>query len=190
MKLVILFGPPAVGKMTVGQELEKITELKLFHNHMSLELVNQFFDFGTPPFERLDRIIRFAFFEEIAKSDLDGLIFTYVWDLNQQEDTDYIEEVAQLFMNQGASIFYVELKADLSERLQRNRDGHRLACKPSKRNVAASEASLLHFEANYRMNTLENEFGQKQILTIDNTTMEPLEVARLIKQWLNQQSRE
>ena len=49
MKLIILFGPPAVGKMTVGQELEKITRLKLFHNHMSLELVNQFFDFGTLP---------------------------------------------------------------------------------------------------------------------------------------------
>ena len=33
MKLVIIFGPHAVGKMTVGQELAKITDLKLFHNH-------------------------------------------------------------------------------------------------------------------------------------------------------------
>ena len=32
MKLVIIFGPHAVGKMTVGQELEKISDLKLFHN--------------------------------------------------------------------------------------------------------------------------------------------------------------
>ncbi|MDR1690136.1 MAG: AAA family ATPase [Clostridiales bacterium] len=30
MKPVILFGPHAVGKMTVGQELAKITGLKLF----------------------------------------------------------------------------------------------------------------------------------------------------------------
>jgi stage III sporulation protein SpoIIIAA len=86
MKLVILFGPPAVGKMTAARELAKITGLKLFHNHMSLELVNQFFDFGTPAFERLDRAIRFAIFEEVAKSELPGLIFTMVWALNHPED--------------------------------------------------------------------------------------------------------
>ena len=34
MKLVILIGDAAVGKMTVGQELMKQTGLRLFHNHM------------------------------------------------------------------------------------------------------------------------------------------------------------
>ncbi|MDF2884003.1 MAG: hypothetical protein K0R54_4569 [Clostridiaceae bacterium] len=40
MKLIIIFGPHAVGKMTVGQELSKITNLKLFHNHMTIDIVN------------------------------------------------------------------------------------------------------------------------------------------------------
>lgn len=40
MKLVIITGPQAVGKMTVGQELEKLTDLKLFHNHMTIDLAN------------------------------------------------------------------------------------------------------------------------------------------------------
>ena len=35
MKFVIIFGPPAVGKMTVGYELAKFTGLKVFHNHMT-----------------------------------------------------------------------------------------------------------------------------------------------------------
>lgn len=188
MKLVILFGPPAVGKMTVGQELEKITSLKLFHNHMSLELVNRFFDFGTPAFERLDRKIRFAFFDEIAQSNLDGLIFTFVWDLNQPEDADYIEAVAQPFIQRGADVFYVELKADLAKRLERNRDEHRLAHKASKRNLAASEESLLYFETNYRMNTLNDELTQKQLLIIDNTNTEPPQTAWLVKQWLDQEA--
>ncbi|GJM72894.1 hypothetical protein HMSSN036_51100 [Paenibacillus macerans] len=48
MKLIVLFGPQAVGKMTVGQELAKITGLKLFHNHMTIDLVSHFFDYGTP----------------------------------------------------------------------------------------------------------------------------------------------
>ena len=39
MKLVLLIGNSAVGKMTVGQELAKITGLRLFHNHMMIEPV-------------------------------------------------------------------------------------------------------------------------------------------------------
>lgn len=43
MKLLLLFGNSAVGKMTVGQELAKITPLKLFHNHMMIEPVLEIF---------------------------------------------------------------------------------------------------------------------------------------------------
>lgn len=39
MKLVLIIGDAAVGKMTVGQELMKITDLRLFHNHMAIEPV-------------------------------------------------------------------------------------------------------------------------------------------------------
>lgn len=39
MKFVFLIGNTSVGKMTVGQELTKITNLKLFHNHMMIEPV-------------------------------------------------------------------------------------------------------------------------------------------------------
>lgn len=42
MKLVVIFGPLAVGKMTVGQELAKRTGLRLFHNHMTIDLVANF----------------------------------------------------------------------------------------------------------------------------------------------------
>ena len=42
LKFVTIIGPQAVGKMTVGQELAKITGLKLFHNHMTIELVAPF----------------------------------------------------------------------------------------------------------------------------------------------------
>ena len=43
MKLVLLFGDAAVGKMTVGQELSKLTPLRLFHNHMTIEPVLEVF---------------------------------------------------------------------------------------------------------------------------------------------------
>lgn len=39
MKFVLITGPQTVGKMTVGQELSKITVLKLLHNHMTIEVL-------------------------------------------------------------------------------------------------------------------------------------------------------
>jgi len=33
MHLVMLFGPPAAGKMTVGAEIARPTGYKLFHTH-------------------------------------------------------------------------------------------------------------------------------------------------------------
>lgn len=181
MKLVILFGPPAVGKMTVARELAKITGLKLFHNHMSLELVNQFFDFGTPAFERLDRVIRFAIFEEVAKSELPGLIFTFVWAINEPEDEQYIDEIVEIFEAEGGAVHFVELKAELEERLKRNRHEDRLRHKPSKRDVDFSEKVLLHDEKAYRMNTVHGDLPDKAVLTIENTNLSAVEAAEMIK---------
>jgi len=45
MKLVIIFGAGAVGKMTVGQELMKITDLRLYHGHMDIEPVIEIFGY-------------------------------------------------------------------------------------------------------------------------------------------------
>lgn len=104
MKLVILFGPQAVGKMTVGQELAKQTGLKLFHNHMTIDLVSNFFDYGTVEGKRLVSLFRQEIFEAVAESGLPGLIFTYVWAFDMQEDWAYIESLYQLFRTHGAEV--------------------------------------------------------------------------------------
>jgi AAA domain len=111
MKLVILFGPPAVGKMTVGQELAKRTGLRLFHNHMTIDLVLNLFEFGTKEFLRLDSLFRDEIFKAAA-SDLPGLIFTYVWALNDPRDKDYVDHITSIFLSRGATIYYGELQAD------------------------------------------------------------------------------
>jgi tRNA uridine 5-carbamoylmethylation protein Kti12 len=185
MKLVLLIGPPAVGKMTVGQELAKLTGLKLFHNHMSLELVNQFFDFGTEAFERLDKTIRFAIFKEVAKSDLEGLIFTLVWDYSYKEDEAYVDEIIEIFREYNAPVHLVELQADLKVRLKRNRHERRLKEKPSKRDLEWSEQYLHYSESNFRMRSIENEFEDKGIFRIDNSNLLPEETALMIKEHYN-----
>ena len=183
--LVIITGPHAVGKMTVGQELAKITDLRLFHNHMSIELSLKLFDFGTPEFRALNETIRKTVFEQFATSDLPGLIFTYMMDFNQPSEFAYLNEIIELFSSHGAVCHVVELCADFEERLARNKSENRLAQKESKRNVERSEAEMRHTQATHRLNSREGEILPfESYLKIDNTNLAPDEVARTIKKSL------
>jgi hypothetical protein len=141
-RLVILFGPPSVGKMATGKELARLTGMRLFHNHMALEPVLQLWPYGSPPFERIVRQFRNAVFEEAARDDGPGLIYTCMWDLDDVETGRYIDGVVKSFEARGAEVHFVELSASLEVRLQRNRTELRLAEKPSKRDLEASEARL------------------------------------------------
>lgn len=181
MKFVLLFGPQAVGKMTVGQELAKITDLKLFHNHMTIDLVGHFFDYGTKEGKRLVSLFRREIFEEVAKSNLYGMIFTYVWAFDMQEDWDYVNQVSRLFEERGGTVYFVELEADVEERLERNKSENRLEHKPSKRDIAWSEGDLKKSMETYRLNSLEGEIKSSNYIKINNTNMSAEEVAEMIK---------
>lgn len=50
MHLVFLYGAPATGKYTVGQELAALTGFELFHNHIVVDAVLQRHAFGTSEF--------------------------------------------------------------------------------------------------------------------------------------------
>ncbi|TDL74265.1 shikimate kinase [Rhodococcus qingshengii] len=181
MKFVLIFGPQAVGKMTVGQELAKITGLKLFHNHMTIEMVTPIFDFGTKEGQRLVSLFRKEIFEAAAKSDLEGLIFTYVWAFNHPSDWNYVNEVCKIFESRGGTVYFVELEADLNERLERNKSPHRLEHKPTKRNIEWSENNLKKSLEKYRLNSLEGEITKEEYIRINNTSMSAEEVAKVIK---------
>ncbi|MEK5530406.1 shikimate kinase [Viridibacillus sp. FSL H7-0596] len=181
MKFVVLFGPQAVGKMTVGQELEKITELKLFHNHMTIELVNPFFEYGTKEGNRLVSLFRQEIFEEVSKSNLYGLIFTYVWAFDLQADWDYVNEISNIFESKGGTVYFVELEADFEERIDRNQSPNRLEHKPTKRNIENSESDLKRTFAKYRLNSQEGEIKKENYIKINNTNLNPVEVAKIIR---------
>lgn len=182
MKFVLIFGPHAVGKMTVGHELEKITDLRLFHNHMTIDVVSPFFSYGTITGKKLVKLFRMELFKEIAKSDLDGIIFTFIWAFDRKVDWDYIEEICEIFRSKGAEICFVELEADFDERLRRNRSPHRLNHKPSKRNLEESENELKESVEIYRLNSHAGEVKEKNYIKINNTNLSPEETARLVKE--------
>lgn len=180
IKFVLLFGPQAVGKMTVGHQLTKITELKLFHNHMSIELFHPFFGFGSETW-RLSEIVRREFFESFSNSNQYGLIFTYVWGFDLQSDWEFVKQICDIFESKGAEIYFVELEANIEERITRNATDFRLDQKPTKRNVEQSEMDLISTMKKHRLNSHKGEITRENYLRIDNTNLSADEVAGIIK---------
>ena len=107
MKFIIITGPQAVGKMTVGQELVKITNLKLLHNHQTIEVLTKIFDYSRDSFRKLNEEFRILIFEEFAKSNEEGLIFTTTWDFDDKEEWDRIYRYIQIFKEKNAQIYIV-----------------------------------------------------------------------------------
>ncbi|MGM0898056.1 MAG: shikimate kinase [Bacillota bacterium] len=180
MKLVLLFGPQAVGKMTIGHELEKITSLKLLHNHMTIDLLHPFFGFGEDTW-RISTIIREEIFRAVVKSDLEGIVFTFVWSFESKKDWEFVSHIRSIFEGAGGEVYFVELEADQNERLMRNQTPHRLAHKATKRNIEESEVHLIETYENNRLNSLPTEIREENYMRIDNTHLGPEHVAKMIK---------
>lgn len=181
--LVIILGPHAVGKMTVGQELEKNTGLRLFHNHMSIELSRKLFNHGTEEWRVLNETIRQTTFELFSKGDFPGMIFTCICAFDFQSELDYLQKIIDLFKENGANCYVVELCAVFEERLVRNRSENRLLHKESKRDLDWSEADMRRASEKYRLNSYEGErLPFENYLKIDNTNVPAQEVARMIQE--------
>lgn len=184
--LVIIIGPHAVGKMTVGQELEKRTGLKLFYNHMSIELAKKLFRFSDPEYKILNKTIRETVFNLFAKGDFPGLIFTFMCDFDMQSEFDYLNNVIDLFKTNGAKCHVVELCADFHERIERNKSYNRLYHKESKRDIQFSETEMRRTSELHRLNSYENEkLPFESYIKIDNTNLSPESVARIITDHFN-----
>ncbi len=179
MKLVFILGDAAVGKMTVGQELMKITDLRLFHNHMTIEPVIEIFGrFDRNTIAEMREII----FRNYAASGNYGMIFTLMMDFDAPSDWEYLAHVKEIFAPYGTEFYYVELIAPQEVRLKRNVTENRLRHKASKRDIEISNQRLINDDLNHRCVSYEGEITFSNYLRIENADKTPEEVARLIKE--------
>ena len=178
MKFVLIFGDAAVGKMTVGQELTKITDLRLFHNHMTIDPVRDLF--GDPRRWDIIERLRTVIFEEFAASDNYGMIFIFMWIFDSAYDWERVERMGNIFKQHNADIYYVELHAPLEVRLQRSVTENRLNYKPSWRDKIKSENYLRNH--GFRCISNDGEIPFENYIKIDNTDLSAEKVAEIIKE--------
>lgn len=150
------------------------------HNHITIEPVIELFgEFNL----NITNKLRQVYFEEFAKSSKYGMIFTYVWDFNQQSNWDEIKSIKDIFKPYNAEFYYVELIASLEERLKRNRSENRLNYKPSKRNLEFSDKILIDDDKKFRLVSNIGEIKFENYLRIDNNNTSAEDVAKMIKEY-------
>ncbi len=171
MKLVFLYGPPAAGKLTVALALSTLTGYKVFHNHLTIDLVNSVFDWGTRQFWDFVNRYRLELIEAAAKSNVPGLIFTFVY--AHPGDDRFVRQVVQAVGRHGGEVCFVQLSCSRKELFRRLRASSRTRFHKMKKPTALKEL-LARFD-------LFSSVRYPKNLTIDNTNVSPRRTAEMIK---------
>ena len=190
-ELLVVIGPPAVGKMTVGRAICAASDFRLFHNHHTIEPLADVFGFGSPSFNALKDELRHRVIEVAAEHEV-RLVFTFVWPVDEVEDARVVREYLAPYVDRGRRVSFVELYAGLETRLVRNVQPDRVTAKPSKADLEWSDAHVRELEAGYRMNTDPTDptthadavLRDFPHLRLDNTDLSPQQAAARILSWL------
>ena len=179
-KLLIIFGPPAVGKTAVGKILESKTDFKLFHNHMAMDGVMHLFGVGTPSEDKLSRIIRENIIREAADLGI-SLIFTYVWNFAKEKGKTNIDFYKNIYESVGGKVFFVELTAPLDVRIKRASDPLRNV----EKKYAPNQERVKFLEEALNFTSPNPFFYPESYLKIDTTHLSPEEITLKIKKHFN-----
>ena len=176
--LVLIFGPAAVGKMTVGQELAKLTGYKLLYNHMIIDVITEFFPLGTPAYGKLTRSWFLQIMETAAEERV-PMIVTFSLAFFQSDARSIIDDLSAKFREAGMRVCYVELAAPLETRIARNETPNRRA---HKKLDWATPERLREIDAWGRWNSDGDFPYPDDHLMIDNTDVSAADAAAMIRE--------
>ena len=171
MKLIVLYGPPAAGKLTIACKLAKLTSYKLFNHHLSIDLAGSIFPFGDPRFFRLSNKFRQILIETAAKENISGLIFTFCF--AKIVDDQFIKKIIAIIKKYKGEIYFIHITCDIGELLKR--------VISSSRKKSSKISSVYSFKKAIRKWDLLSPISFVDSLEIDTTRMIPELAAKEIK---------
>ncbi len=174
MKLIFIYALPATGKLTVAQELAALTGYKLFHNHLTVDLLLSVFEFGSEGFVKLREQIWLSVFEQAGQSGLPGLIFTFApeWSVRQ----GFIGDAIEVVRRGGGEVEFVKLTCPLAE-LKARMDS-------ASRQGYGKLTSVTLFERMHAEGSFDDSYMPEPKLTLDTSVCSPKEAALRIVQEL------
>jgi len=176
--LILLYGPPAAGKLTVAKALSELSGYKVFHNQLSIDLALELFEFGTKEFEELSETIRSKVFEISARGKEGKLIFTFCY--AHPIDLPYLDKIIGQFEKYGSKVYFYQLLCDKDILLKRvsepSRSEHKKIQSADKLNQIISKYDLF------------TPAPGKGSFLIDTGINSPQESARLIFEDINRKN--
>jgi broad-specificity NMP kinase len=169
MKLLFIYGSPAVGKLTVANEIARKTDFKVFHNHLSIDAIEPIFEFGSPSFAKLIEIIRVETVREAARVR-QNLIYTFCY--AKDADDAHVEKIINAVESFGGEVYFVLLRADRAELNKRVTEESR-----RKTGKAKTVEMMDFFHETY---DLLSPVPHRESLIVDNTKLSPQAVAQQI----------
>lgn len=177
---LFIIGAPASGKMTIGQELSRLTDSTLFYNHQAIDFALEIYQDYTEEMWELVRRINFSFLETSARYHR-SVILTGVTDFSNQYHLMYLKDIQDLLNDYHQEILFVELETSLEERLRRNRTENRLKHKPLKRHIEVSEREILETTETLQLNSQHQPNELHHYFKINNTNLSAGEAAKQIQ---------
>ncbi len=173
MKFIMLYGPPAVGKLTVAKELQKLSKYKLFHNHMLVDLIDNIDEERSDDFSKTYISILKSILKYSIKRDV-NLINTFVY--GKDVDDDFMKTIKNTVTESGGDVIFIQLKTDKESLLQRVTEDSR-----KQFNKLKDPTQLKKFMEKY---DLTSSYSKNDI-QIDNTNKTPTDVAKVIWEIIN-----
>lgn len=175
MKIIFIYGPPAVGKLPVAKELSKITKYKLFHNHLIGDLLNSLLEFNSKNYKKYSLKFRLDMLKAANEEGVEGVIMTFMYD--KPYGNQYIKKIIERVKKDNASIKFVQLicsEDDLRRRVIS--ESRKKFTKVS--NIKGLNESLKKWD-------LLSPIPFVKSLIIDNTNLSAKKAAQKIKKELN-----
>jgi shikimate kinase len=127
MKLIILYGPPAVGKLTVANELAAIADIKVFDAHQTIDIIEpivtrQYAEFAAVVYDTWRTILAAA-----VSANQTDVVFTFPFAANLPRDMEFLPKLINDSREQDAEVYPVFLTCDKETLLSRATDESRQA---------------------------------------------------------------
>lgn len=174
MKLILIYGVPAVGKLSVAKKISKLSGYKNFHNHLSIELARSLFEFRSKNFYDYSDDICYDYLRRAAKNGI-NLIMTFCY--NHPDGGYFMRKVIRIINKNGGKICFVHLHASKNELIKRVSMKSRI-----RYNKITSKKVLLKLLKEYDFQT---SFKNTNTLLIDNTKLSVKDTARAILHHFN-----
>tara|TARA_Y100000310_G_scaffold296654_1_gene329085 strand:+ start:378 stop:878 length:501 start_codon:yes stop_codon:yes gene_type:complete len=159
MKLIVIYGPPASGKLTTAKELSKLTGYNIFHNQLTVDLLLSIIPFKHKHFQKVQEKLRLDMYKIAIKENV-SLISTFCY--VKKIDQKYIDKIVKLYKNKG-QVHFVKLECHKDTLFKRVKHPSRKVHKKVQTKKGLKEV--------FKKYDLFNTIHKYRSLIIDNTKL-------------------